>query len=257
MSQTKSKNGIWAFVIKMFSKILSILAKGAKFWLAAASAVSYTYLFGWRFALSIMVLLFVHESGHVWAMRKSGIPTKGFYFIPFVGGAAVPDREFKSRVEEFYVAIMGPIWGFLLSLFVLIIYLITQQPIFAVIASWMALINLFNLLPINPLDGGRMLKSILFSVNSKIGIISMYIGIALFALFLFLSKIYLFGLLLIVAGIELYLESNRNEELPKIPKNKIWLYSLSFILIGVLLYLVIYFMRNVPGSDIANKIMKG
>jgi Zn-dependent protease len=253
----KKENGIGSVLLKMGSAALAIFAKGTKIWLAVASAASYTYLFGWRFAIAIMVLLFIHESGHVWAMRKCGIPTTGFYYIPLLGGAAVPDRDFKSRAEEFFVAIMGPVWGFLLAFVVGIIYFITGNAIFAVIASWMALVNLFNLLPINPLDGGRMLKSLLFSINSKLAMFSLYVGIIAFAVFLFVFKIYLFAILLIVSGLEIHFERKRKEPLPSIPKNKLWIYSVMFLLIIFLLYGVMYVMKGVPGSDIAHKLIYG
>lgn len=254
---SKSKTGIWALTIKIGLKIFSMFAKGAKFWLAAASAATYSYMFGWKFAIAIMVMLFVHESGHVWAMRKSGIPTKGFYFIPFLGGAAVPDRAFKSRAEEYYVAIMGPVWGLLLSIAVGLLYLITGQALFAVIASWMALVNLFNLLPVSPLDGGRMLKSITFSVNSKLAVVVLYIGVLLLATFLIWYKIYIFGVLFIVSLIEIWVENNRETELPKIKRKNILFYIICYLVLGFLLYLVMYLTKEVPGSDIAHKMIFG
>ncbi len=249
--------GIWALIIKLGAKILSLAAKGAKFWLAAASAATYSYMFGWKFAIAIMITLFIHESGHVWAMRKSGIPTKGFYFIPLIGGAAVPDRAFKSRSEEYFVAIMGPVWGLILSIIVALLYIITGEALFAVIASWMALVNLFNLLPISPLDGGRMLKSITFSINGKLGKISLYIGVLLLSTILIVYKIYLFGILFVISLLEIWMESNREEELPKISKKNILLYSLCYIILGVLLYLVMFLTKHVPGSNIAHQILFG
>ena len=254
---SKKSTGIWALVIKLGTKLLTLVAKGAKFWLAAASAVTYSYMFGWKFAIAIMVMLFVHESGHVWAMRKSGIPTKGFYFIPFLGGAAVPDRAFHSRSEEFFVAIMGPIWGLLLSMGVGLVYLFTGQALFAIVASWMSLVNLFNLLPVNPLDGGRMLKSITFSINGTLGKITLYIGIVLMAIILIMFKVYIFGILFIVSLIEIWMENTREEELPKIPKKNILFYTLCYIVLGILLYSVMYLTRNVPGSDVAHKVLFG
>jgi Zn-dependent protease len=253
----KKNAGIWTLAIKIGSKLLALITKGAKFWLAAASAITYSYMFGWKFAIAIMIMLFVHESGHVWAMRKCGIPTKGFYFIPLLGGAAVPDRAFKSRSEEFYVAIMGPIWGLILAVGVGLLYMITGVALFAVIASWMALVNLFNLLPINPLDGGRMIKSITFSINNTLAIVMLCLGIFAMSILLIWFKIYLFAILLIVSLIELYFEYNRTDEIPKIPKKHIIFYFISYVLLGFLLYYVMYLTREVPGSDIANKILHG
>ena len=278
---SKKSSGLWAIVVKLGSKFLAILAKGTKFWLATTSFAAYSYLYGWKFAVAIMAMLFFHESGHVWAMRKCGIPTKGFYFIPLLGGAAVPDRAFKSRGEEFYVAIMGPIWGWLFSLAIMLIYYATGNPLFAVISSWMALINLFNLLPVSPLDGGRMLKSILFSINSKLAIFTMYCGVLLCAVFLFYFKIFFFALLLVLSGIELYFEHKRNkrlikekaniqwdwqhtkemdiaeeiEHMPKMPRTHVIIAIVGSILIAAVLFIVMYVMKDVPGADAAHKML--
>ena len=121
----------------------------------------------------------------------------------------------------------------------------------------MALVNLFNLLPVNPLDGGRMLKSITFSINGTLGKITLYIGIVLMAIILIMFKVYIFGILFIVSLIEIWMENTREEELPKIPKKNILFYTLCYIVLGILLYSVMYLTRNVPGSDVAHKVLFG
>lgn len=244
-------------LIALGSKLLTLILKCSKLILAGASFASYSYLIGWKFALTVMAMLFVHESGHVWAMRKSGIPTKGFYFIPFFGGAAVADREFHSRSEEFFVAIMGPIWGFLFAAVIMIGYYISHDAIFAVIASWMALINLFNLLPINPLDGGRMLKSIAFSINTKLGMLVLYIGILAFAILMIYSKVYFFGVLLIISFLELLFEKGREIQIKIIDKKHIPIYIFLYLLIAFVLYTIIFLMKDVSGADVAHKIIFG
>jgi Zn-dependent protease len=208
----KIKAGVFALFFKFGPKLLSLFAKLfkclklGKVGLAAGSMASYAFLFSWEFALMIMFMLFVHEYGHIWAMKREGMRTKGIYFIPFLGAAAVTDEAFPSRKSEVFVAIMGPIWGLVLSAIVAVIYFITQNPLFAAAASWMAMVNLFNLLPINPLDGGRIVKSVAFSVHSWLGLIFLVLGtIALGAMIIYF-KMFLFVLLLIVGTIELLLE---------------------------------------------------
>lgn len=192
--------------LKVITKITSISAKITKFALAGISLAAYTYMFSWKFAVMIMAQLLIHEYGHIWAMKKCGIKTKGIYFIPFVGGAAVADEDFKTRKDEVFVALMGPVFGFFCALVMYIIYYITLQPIFAAGASWMAMINLFNLLPINPLDGGRVMKSVAFSLHTWIGLIFMGLGI-LGAIFLaFYAHIWIFILVVILSSLELTLE---------------------------------------------------
>lgn len=214
----KISPGIIALVLKIGSKMLPVVVKLAKFLkvgkfgLAVGSMASYAYLFTWQFAVMIMVLLLVHEYGHIWAMKRCGLKTKGIYFIPFIGAAAVADEMFKSRRDEAYIAIMGPIFGLALSGVALIIYLMTHNALFAAAAGWMAMINLFNLLPINPLDGGRIMKSIAFSVNSKLGFTFLIVGIIVSIILTLWAGIILFFLLLIVASLELVYEYKfRNE----------------------------------------------
>src|SRR5438128_2372063 len=131
------KSYIRSFIVlamKLGPKLLSVAAKilksitAVKGALAAASFATYSIFTTWQFALTIMFMLFVHESGHVWAMRRCGVKTKGFYFLPFVGGAAVADSDFPSRKAEVYIAIMGPIWGLILSALVGLMYVVTGEP---------------------------------------------------------------------------------------------------------------------------------
>lgn len=216
----KISPGITALAFKIGSKMLMVIVKLAKFLkvgkfgLAVGSMASYAYLFTWPFAIMVMISLFVHELGHIIAMKRCGLKTKGIYFIPFFGAAAVADDMFKSRRDEAYIAIMGPIFGLVLSGIALIIYMITQNAIFATAAGWMAMVNLFNLLPINPLDGGRIMKSIAFSINSELGFTFLAVGIVISVILTFWAGIILFFILLIIAALELFYEykiRNSNE----------------------------------------------
>ena len=97
-------------ILSLLGKLLK-LSKLVKVGLAAASFATYAYMFSWKFALILMAMIGFHECGHVWAMKRQGIKTKGFYFIPFFGGAAIADETFGTRWKEFVIAIMGPAWG--------------------------------------------------------------------------------------------------------------------------------------------------
>lgn len=134
---------------------------------AVGSAAAYTGIFNLKFALILLALIGFHEYGHVKAMKWSKMKTRGFYFIPLFGGAAVPDEEFKSRKQETYVALMGPVFGLAMTLLVFLLWYFTGSVFFAAIAVFYAFINLINLLPINPLDGGRVLKSLVFSARRR------------------------------------------------------------------------------------------
>lgn len=205
----KISAGIIALAIKIGTKLLPTFAKVAKVGktgLAIGAVTSYAYLFTWQFAIMLVILLFVHESGHIWAMKRCGMKTKGIYLLPFFGAVAVADDMFKSRKDEAYIAIMGPIWGFGISLATVGIYFITNDALFAAAAGWMALINLFNLLPISPLDGGRIVKSITFSLHTKIGFIFLAIGLVISTILMIWAGLILFIILLFIGSFEFLFE---------------------------------------------------
>lgn len=204
--------GLIALLFKVGIKLIGIFAKlfkGAtvtKVALAGASITAYSLMWSWEFALLIMISLFVHESGHVWAMRKCGVKTRGFYFIPFMGGAAISTERAGSRMAEAMIVIMGPLWGLSLAVFTMIVYLITHQPLWAAAAAWMGMINLFNLLPITPLDGGRLLNCMAFSMHSRLGLAFMAIAFVVIVFFAFVTGMGLFCFLALIGGVELYAE---------------------------------------------------
>lgn len=213
--------GLWALFAKLGSKLIPAIAKLGKGFkvmkvsLAAISFASYAYMFTWKFAAMIIVMLFVHESGHIWAMKQYGVKTKGIYFIPFVGGAAVAESEFPSRKAEVVIAIMGPIWGFALALVAGAVYYLTENPLFAAASSWMAMINLFNLLPINPLDGGRIFKSVAFSVRSRLGFVFLVFGILASVLITYYAKLGLFVFIIFIGSLDLFIEWRKRNPIKK------------------------------------------
>ncbi len=168
-------------LLGLLAKLGGVLAKALKTanlgW-AAASFAAYGVIFSWSFAAALLLQLFVHEYGHVHAMRRTGMRVRGMYFIPFLGAAAVSEDVFTSRRQQAYVALNGPFWGSAFALLPLGLWLATRDPEFAAIASWWALLNLFNLLPILPLDGGRLLQALAFSYSSTLGLALTVLGLA-------------------------------------------------------------------------------
>jgi Zn-dependent protease len=144
---------------------------------AAASAAAYGVIFSWKFALALLLQLFVHEYGHVHAMRRTGMNVRGMYFVPFLGALAVTDDAFTSRRQQAYVALNGPLWGSIFALVPAGLYLWTKDPLFAAVTAWWAVINLFNLLPIAPLDGGRVMQSFAYSFSSTLGVTLTVLGL--------------------------------------------------------------------------------
>ncbi|HUL61411.1 MAG TPA: site-2 protease family protein [Anaeromyxobacteraceae bacterium] len=169
--------GFLALLGKLGGTVLKALKTANLGW-AAASAAAYGILFSWKFAAALLLQLFIHEYGHVHAMRRTGMRVRGMYFIPFLGALAVTDDSFRTRRQQAYVALSGPIWGAVVCLVPAGLFLWTRDPTFAAIAAWWALINLFNLLPIAPLDGGRVMQAFAFSFSSTLGVALSLLGLA-------------------------------------------------------------------------------
>ncbi|WEG12538.1 site-2 protease family protein [Pullulanibacillus sp. KACC 23026] len=142
------------------------------------SLVTYAVLFGWQFAIALIYVLFVHEMGHLVAARIKGIKTTPAIFIPFMGALIGMKERPKDAATEAYVAYGGPLFGLFSTLPPLILFQLTHQPIWGVTVLVGAMLNLFNLIPVSPLDGGRI-----------IGVLSPYlwllglIGIGVFTYF--------------------------------------------------------------------------
>ena len=181
-------------------------AKIIKVVLAGVSLAAYSWFFSFQFALSLLACLVFHEYGHIKAMQYFGMKTKGIYLIPFVGGLAVSDEKINTRWQDVVISIMGPTFGLILSIACLVIYWITGNIFFAGLATFNALLNLFNLLPILPLDGGHILKSISFSMNSKFGLIACIAGAAVGVFVSYSLGLALLGFLLLVGSLEIVFE---------------------------------------------------
>ena len=193
--------GIGSLLLKLFKS-----AKLIKVVLAGASLAAYSWFFSFQFAASLIACLVFHEYGHVRAMKYFGMKTKGIYLIPFVGGLAVSDEKINTRWQDVVISIMGPTFGLIMSLICVVAYWLTDSQFFAGLAAFNALLNLFNMLPILPLDGGHILKSISFSMNSKLGLIACVLGAAIGVLLSYYLGLALLGFLLIIGSLEIVFE---------------------------------------------------
>ncbi|HEV8238634.1 MAG TPA: site-2 protease family protein [Thermoanaerobaculia bacterium] len=116
---------------------------------------AYWALWGWKFAAGLVLSIYVHEMGHVAALRRFGIPATAPMFIPGLGAFVRLKQRPASPVEDARVGLAGPIWGLGAALAAWGVGAATGAPAWMAIARAGAWINLFNLLPIAPLDGGR------------------------------------------------------------------------------------------------------
>lgn len=225
-------------------------AKVIKVVLAGASMAAYSWLFSVQFALALLACLVFHEYGHIRAMKYFGMKTKGIYLIPFLGGLALSDEKINTRWQDVVISIMGPTFGLLLSLVCLIAYWITGNIFFAGLATFNALLNLFNLLPILPLDGGHILKSISFSMNSVAGLVACVIGAAGGVYVSYSFGLALLGFLLLIGSLEIVFEWRGRHQSHLLPLDRYGqLFSTVWYLltVGSLVAIIWYFASS--GDD--------
>lgn len=119
------------------------------------SMLAYGLAFGWAYGVGLVVLIAIHESGHLVANRRKGIPGSLPIFIPFLGAFIQLKKFPQSAADEAYIGVMGPIFGLGATLIALAIGIATHDSLFLAIAEMGFLLHVFNLMPVLPLDGGR------------------------------------------------------------------------------------------------------
>jgi Zn-dependent protease len=149
------KAGLLAKLFLAF-KSFAILAKFKGALSLIISVGVYTMFWGWRFALGFVIILFVHEMGHVAVLRAQGVPASAPMFIPFLGAFVAVKGPQRSVAEEAWSAIAGPIVGAVGALVTLQFAELNGSLLLRALAYTAFLINLFNLIPALPLDGGRV-----------------------------------------------------------------------------------------------------
>ncbi len=146
-----------------FKTAFLVLAKVKVFSTAATMLVSvaaYAWLWGWKFGLGFVALLLVHELGHVIELRRQGVPASAPLFIPFMGAVVGMKQLPENAWNEARVALAGPLLGGLGAAAVWAAGLWLHSDLLVALAFTGFFLNLFNLLPVSPLDGGRAVAAI-------------------------------------------------------------------------------------------------
>ena len=126
---------------------------------ALVSVAAYSLFWGWTFAAGFVVLLFVHEMGHVIQLRREGIRASAPMFIPFLGAMIAAKSLGENALAEARVGLAGPVLGTVGAGVCLAIGEATNSDLFRALAYIGFFLNLFNLLPVVPLDGGRAMAA--------------------------------------------------------------------------------------------------
>ncbi len=143
--------------IALFALHIPFLGSGLSF---LVSAWIYGASFGWTFGVGFAVLLLLHELGHFIAIRWYGMPAGAPVFIPFFGAAIFLRQRPQTPQQEYVIAAAGPLAGTLASLACLLLGFALRQPVLLSLAYFGFFLQAFNLIPVWPLDGGRMVAAV-------------------------------------------------------------------------------------------------
>jgi Zn-dependent protease len=147
-----------AFFAKI--KVLLLALTKAKFLVSSGSMLvsiaAYGVIWGWQFGVGFVLLLLVHEYGHVIQLRREGVKDASApIFIPFLGALIWSKSLGGNAAAEARVGLAGPILGTVGALACVGLFLLTDNELFQALAFTGFFLNLFNLLPVGFLDGGR------------------------------------------------------------------------------------------------------
>ena len=177
--QKKGLAGIGAAILIAIAKFKFLAFAALKTGLSMFLMIwVYSWLYGWPFAIGFVILILVHEMGHVIAAKLLGMPVSAPLFIPFVGAAIFLKDNPRDAWSEALMAYGGPLAGTVGGWICYWIAVQLSAPWLMAVASATFVINLFNLIPVPPLDGGRICAA----VSTWFWLLGLVmLGVALFA----------------------------------------------------------------------------
>jgi len=232
--------------------------KVIKLALVAASVAVYSVMFTVEFAFALVAVLIFHEYGHVRAMKKFGIPTKGFYLIPFFGGIAVGDKS-RTQWESLYISMMGPVYGLVMTAIFYVIFLITGSHFCGLVAATSALINLVNLFPVYPLDGGQVVKALVFSRRNRFALIALLTVSAICLYACWAIGLYFLCFFIVIGVVDIITSWSVpiSADMKPLTSYGIWFSLIWYIAVATAFIVMILMLvaAKVPGAEIATKIL--
>ncbi|HVT22301.1 MAG TPA: site-2 protease family protein [Mycobacteriales bacterium] len=200
-------------------KLKSVLFLGSM----AVSIAAYAQLWGWKFAVGFVVLLLVHEFGHVIALRMRGIRASAVVFLPLLGAFTSWAPKERDPYQEAETALAGPVIGAAGGLALAAYAHTSGSNLMRALAFTALLLNLFNLIPLVPLDGGRVADLIYPWVW-------VVVGIGLVG-YLVVRPEPLVVVILLLVGYELYSQSRRpvDERLARVEPRHRWRLSWTYL----------------------------
>lgn len=159
---------VGALIWKFKAVALILLSKGKFLFLGLtklptlfsmfASVGVYWALYGWRYAVGLVVSIYLHEMGHMWAFRRFGIPATAPMFIPGFGAFVRSEAAITNPAQDARIGLGGPWWGLGACILFEAASQYFGQRWMSAVAHTGAVINLFNLVPVFGLDGSHAYK---------------------------------------------------------------------------------------------------
>lgn len=145
---------------------------------------AFYFIFKWdlQYILVLTGVILIHELGHFFAMRFYKYKDLSIFFIPLIGALASGQKEEISQKQKALISLAGPFPGVLIGSFLIGAGLVTKNDFLWRTGDIFVFLNLFNLLPLMPLDGGQIIKSLFFQSNEKINIVFIWISIIVISL---------------------------------------------------------------------------
>jgi len=199
--------------------------------ISAIAVIAAVVLFGPVFGLSIILIVVIHEFGHVAAFRVAGHHDASFRLVPLLGGYAISNRPVDTQEESVFITLMGPaiclapmLLAYALVPFAASVYPAAIGPLYT-FAGICGALNFFNLLPIWPLDGGRLTASITSVFHERAPFYIFATSAAVIGLFAVLSQRIILVFIVVMTVQHLIETGGSDGRAPyrRMPKKRAWL----------------------------------
>ena len=246
----KTGKGLWATLVAGLAflakfKFILVFLKLGEFGSTLISMFVmiwiYAAAFGWAFGVGFVALLFVHKMGHYIMARKLGIDISAPLFIPFVGAVISMRQAPKDVITEAKIALGGPVLGSLAAMLCLLLYYVGGQDIFLALTYMGFMLNLFNLIPMYPIDGGRIVSAI----SPKIWFVGIPIT-AMVAYKFFNPILFIFIVFGIIQAVNQY--KNPNKEYYKVELSTRLTFATFYFGLIILLGIGMYYIHSSNGA---------
>lgn len=216
LAQLLARTDLWGSIYRLKGvaetgkpdfKTDSLISMGVAVVTGLITLATFSFAFNWIVAVLLLAALFIHEYGHLLAYRLIGQPWGRMVFLPFLGGIAVPRIGFTTQGQTVFSALMGPGFSAIFAVIVTLVVWIDPGPsrdVWVAVGLVMCGLNLFNMLPVEPLDGGVVLRYVLSSLLGRFAQAGhLLIGAAIIAAGFYLEQVLfvVFGLLAVFVNL--------------------------------------------------------